>query len=472
MPLLEEAFAEMICRKIHTDEPTLRSLIEKLFAHSRHGHLCYHDSQGIFNPSCMQELTATTETFAKPIGKFGSHYYLQKNWIYETRTLSGLKRLLSFSAHPEKNYTVDPALNALQEKALHLAMQSPFMILTGGPGRGKTFVAKHIAEALPANAKITLAAPTGKAAQHLAKAINRDVTTSTLHALLQLHKEYPPKIAADLLIVDECSMIDARIFAALFSQIQEGTRVILMGDPDQIPPVDAGTLFSQMCQIPAIPHVHLEECLRSDRQDILNLAENIRLGHAQNVLEILNAGSAHFTYHSLDSLSVKPEKFPLSQSPNVDFSRYRILCGLKRGLQGSDAINSTLYNYFAKQADTFAIPILITRSDPSLNLYNGEMGTLLNGKAHFPGREPLAEAILPAYEYAYALTVHKSQGSEFDEVELILPEGSERFGRELLYTAVTRCRHSLTINSTREILAACLTSHGDRESNLISRFNS
>jgi len=453
--VLSEAFAKTICSRAEEKyHPFLAELMESGCC----GHLCV-ESDVVLPPSICTTLSSTDSTFNTPVGQWGNRFYLQKNWKRETEVITGLKRLIRRKLPPLK-VAADASLTDEQAAGVGLALNAPLMILSGGPGRGKTYTAGHIINACPSDFEIVVAAPTGKAAHHLGSAIEREVTCGTLHSLLALHRERPSPIRADLLIVDECSMIDARVFAALMGSISDSTRVVLMGDPDQLPPVDAGTLFAQMCQIPDIPHVHLTKCLRSDRRDILALADSINSGKLS-----LETTSGHLKFTKLSrDIDLHLERFSVGG--------YRILCGLKRGPHGSDAINRQLHAHFAAKEAQMEVPILITRSDPRLDLYNGETGTLIGEFAHFSDRDPIPSAILPAYEYAYATTVHKSQGSEFNHILLILSEGSEQFGRELLYTAVTRTRHTLEIVSSPEILSASVDRSSNKESGLIARFNS
>ncbi|MBS0649905.1 MAG: AAA family ATPase, partial [Verrucomicrobia bacterium] len=203
----------------------------------------------------------------KPICSFNGNFYFQKNWVFETQFLQQFLRLVR--AKPLLHIEPKPAssqLNPEQRHAIELALHSSVSLIIGGPGTGKTFTAKHLVkqclEGLSQEQRkkfrIVLAAPTGKAVTHLEKQIGsvldeeerKLLRSGTLHALLQLREDGTQKteaaVLADLIIVDECSMIDAKLNALLLSAIPSGTRVVFIGDKDQLPAVDAGSFFADL----------------------------------------------------------------------------------------------------------------------------------------------------------------------------------------------------------------------------------
>ena len=239
-----------------------------LMAMTREGHTCVKREECAALPLDLPSLHYTEKAV-----------YLKKMWQYEETFCTHMHRLLSSPVLPVP-FTGDPDLNLEQQKAVINALAHPFTIITGGPGTGKTFTAARIVKHL-GMPQVVVAAPTGKAAANLEKGIGRPVRSGTLHSLLQIRsaKDFQnpyPYISADLLIVDECSMIDCQMFTYLLSALEAGKRVVLIGDRDQLPPVEGGSFFSDLIDSGVVPVTKLEICMRSDRREILEFAEAIR----------------------------------------------------------------------------------------------------------------------------------------------------------------------------------------------------
>ncbi len=162
------------------------------------------------------------------------------------------------------------------------------------------------------------------------------------------------------------------------------------------------------------------------------------------------------------------------------FQRFRILTPLRKGPYGVETLNRTLVRHYLSKTDQwFVAPIMLVNNDYRLELWNGEVGILVRRKSEhiqegdfaiFPKRGKVPALLLPKYEYAYCLSVHKSQGSEFDHVLLLMPEGSEVFGRELLYTAATRARKKLEVWGSDEVLEKTINTQSHRLSGISHRF--
>ncbi len=358
-----------------------------------------------------------------------------------------------------------------QASAIKEAAKNSLLCISGGPGTGKTYTAgwlvRFFLEQHP-QARIMLTAPTGKAAGNLRESIQRQIGPSaleakTLHALLGLKRMQKRQklleLAYDLIIVDESSMIDLNLAVKLLRAVPEGARIIFLGDPFQLPPIEAGEPFVAMIEHKSAGR--LVTTKRQENETIIHLAEYVREGNVEKALSCI-------TLRPLDA-SFDPSiyvKQLYTQSVEAFFAallQLRLLSPMREGPFGTISLNERMQQAAYKAAMQ---PILITKNDYNLNLSNGQVGVLFQGNAYFENYEEpstfrrIPQVLLSSYEPAYALSVHKSQGSEFSEVVLILPEGSERFGRKMLYTAITRAKKKLTIYSSHATLQACILSPG------------
>lgn len=431
-------------------------------------------------PEGLVEENPTAEFPSAPFCRFQNLYYLQKNWVFETRVLEQLKRL-DYPLEPIEPLDLQ-GLNQEQQEAVILALRHPLAIITGGPGTGKTYTAARIVSAFlykKPSGKVVLAAPTGKAASRLQSILPG--RAQTLHSLLGVrassdYLDRGPLIDADLILVDECSMMDAGLFGRLLAAIPNGARLVLLGDADQLPPVQAGSLFADLLESGKVASVCLQTSLRSNQEEILSLAQAIKGGRAEEVvlrispIDVLEQSVQYF-----------PGPFNEEPAPEVVeqlFRKFCILSCIRQGPWGVDTLNEEIFQRLKMKScsgEWLAIPILITKNDPETALYNGETGVLIrrfpeNGEGYaLFGKRKIPLSILPDFSYAYALSVHKSQGSEYDKVALLVPTGSEVFGREILYTAVTRAKKEVAIHGDEGIIRAALERSSRRRSGLRER---
>lgn len=436
--------------------------------------------------------------------------YIHKTWYYETICLEKIKEILL-----QKPISIDIAmffqqintynLLDMQKKASMSCLNSSFSIITGGPGTGKTYTAGCIVEAFATSfekehrkkPKILLSAPTGKAVSKLRESLiklNKENTfyleSATLHSLLHIKsspiliKKYPTYLDADLILVDESSMIDIRIMAYLLSSIPSHTRLILLGDPHQLPPVESGHFFNTLIEALyhnySVPYVYtLKECLRIKNNQIVDCASFIIERNEEALLDKLHQDHTFIDWKNIEPFEMKEwekEKLidqitdqfcHLASCSNKEieiikrFDTFKVLSPFNQGEWGCIALNEIIKEKFCKKQNsshTF-LPIIITQNDYSMDLFNGETGiiyTRINAKT----KEAIPESAfflrkedpfsffsvpiyrLPSWEYSFCLSVHKSQGSEFFETILIFPQGSQRFGNQVLYTALTRTQHA------------------------------
>ncbi len=436
----------------------------------------------------------------KPFVIHEGKLYLQKNWEIERRTLKKIDELRSRAVPSVSVETVyqnslhlfKNVLQPAQNQALQQLFYESFGILTGGPGTGKTYTASRLIYLLGSSSskpfRVAIAAPTGKAAAHFESSLksisdlpeNLTLISTTLHRLLHLSPNVnrftsTQTIDADLVIVDEASMLDLSLLLHLLLAIGPQTRLLLLGDPDQLPPVESASLFPRLAKL----YGHkLERSMRMGDQDLVSLAQAINRSDRAWLLRWLAEHPINLDISVTGRDKLVAWLYQLL--PNPLFEQYpdpvaclavqkkiRVLGGLRQGPLGIDELNRLLLEqYLAAGREWMAIPILIAKNDQRQNLFNGTSGVLIRrkghrfGKAYFEGREPISEMALPHFETAFCISVHKSQGSEFEEVIAFFQPGSERFGKEALYTAVTRAKQKASLVINEETLQNMFRSEG------------
>jgi exodeoxyribonuclease V alpha subunit len=400
-----------------------------------------------------------------------NHFYLQRNYILKKKIMAAIAEKENKQEH---TFLIEE-LSPKQNEALNHCLENHLTVICGGPGTGKTKTANLIAHALAKNNsyKILLTAPTAKAAFHLKEVVGlKNSTAMTLHALLKLHRLKKTSntgfIDADLIIVDEASMIDIKLMAQFFDAVLPHTKIVLLGDENQLFPVAPGEIFSFFAKSDhAIyltekyrfknNHLHLiaEAIKNGDKEKFFALTPSLRPFDNIDFQNIIDMHFLHF-YNALpDMIDLLKKRF--------DFA---ILSCLRSGPLGADELNDKIIKYILSKMPVnkyFIAPIIISKNDYDLELYNGTMGflnfykqdngSIIRETAYFCDDDMVKRVpamLLKDFDYGYVLSVHKSQGSEFNETVVILPPGSEAFGKKILYTAISRAKEQMKLFAKRE----------------------
>ncbi len=384
-------------------------------------------------------------------------------------------------------------LSELQERAIDCALNNNLCIITGGPGTGKTTILNELITILERSGiKTVLAAPTGRAAKRMEKSTGR--TAQTIHRLLEyganpedddfrgcyFTRDRDNPLEAEAVIIDESSMIDIFLLYSLLDAIEAGTRVIFTGDADQLPSVGPGNVLADMIKSGYIPAARLTEVFRQ-KGNIAHCAHGINKGILP---DLYSAGDFIFipANDPEDAMFKVKELYMTSLEEHTSMDEVQIICPIKRGRIGvydinkeiREMVNPMLYGkHELTYGDTVfreGDKVMQTQNNYSkewylkgslkimtkgTGIFNGDMGVINyidkeDGRLEivFDGNKvaEYEKNELEQLEHAYAITVHKSQGSEFERVILPLCYGSNPFlSRNLLYTAVTRAKQKLYI---------------------------
>ncbi|MEH6443324.1 MAG: exodeoxyribonuclease V subunit alpha [Oceanospirillaceae bacterium] len=523
------------------------------------------DNQIIGDGSCITPLVIDN-----------NRLYLYRYWRYECQVAARLLmpaanqintslskeasalKALELTRQLDKYFSSDE-LPDWQRIAAAITTEHPISIISGGPGTGKTttvtkLLAIYIESQLQQNRRpiIQLAAPTGKAAARLSESIAQAKQKlnlpaevlelipeqgKTLHRLLGSrassnkfihHRENP--LLLDLLIIDEASMIDLPMMASIVDALAKQTRLVLIGDRDQLASVEAGSVLGDICAVPQIACysagqsellkascgfesiknsqysfadqlAFLQKSYRfSDSSGIGALAKACNQGDVKEVSAVLNSDYTDIkvvlpTQDTQQALSnillgyktyfdiIKTEQDP--KTLLTSFNQFQVLCALRVGPYGVEQINQQLELHFEKlklkEPDNrwyLGRPIMITRNDNQMQLYNGDIGiTCFDSqtqqlKVWFEQGGEMRAVLpsrLPQHETVFAMTVHKSQGSEFSHVMLMLVQSAKVINKELVYTAITRAKQQFTFFGIPRVLQQAIAKTTKRTSGLADK---
>lgn len=478
-------------------------------------------------------------------GSQNSRLYLQRLYQAEhlvqqkiSQRLTGKALNIDLQTELASLFTVSEQDPDWQKLACALAVQQRFAIITGGPGTGKTTTVVRLLALITRNqpsARIRLAAPTGKASARLTESISGAISklpaqdqpnipteVSTLHRLLGVqgrgfkhHAQRP--LHADIVVVDEASMIDLELMSALLQALPEHCQLILLGDKDQLASVEAGSVFGDLCQganqgnyrpetlsklqpfsqsslseYQASKGSHynqatvmLRHSYRFDEKSGIGMLARAVNNSDPNALELFSdpkfSDLRRLSPETVDNPAVKSlvvngyaQYLQGIQAENTDFDqwatsviksyqKFQVLAALKRGPWGVDGLNEQIAHWL-KQANLVeqdfgwfeGRPVMMQSNNYSLGIMNGDIGVALMHpeqkrlRVAFQMPDGSIKWVLPSrltdVQTVFAMTVHKSQGSEFDHTVLVVPPANNPIlTRELLYTGITRAKSNFTL---------------------------
>lgn len=496
-------------------------------------------------------------------------FWLHRSWQAEYNLATHINTILDQRITP-LDISIPTKLHEHQIKAINIANNNAFSIITGGPGTGKTYTVAQLVIALQQatesggdahqsirfstdSASLALAAPTGKAAQRMQESLQAALDAAgiqlqlqeakTIHRLLGIGRTGTPRYHAknplgeDIIIVDEASMLGVELANHLVSAVKPGARLILLGDANQLAAVDAGAVLADLCRIPLLQPIHAEltESRRFDSDSgIGKLANQINMTEAdtQAIWQLLRQDEA-LSFQYVNTLqteividnkiknSLSNNKITLNISDNYHsylnkvkfllenpieksvpesikttittlmqtFNQFRVLTAGHNGEWGDHYINNHLTQWHLAELKLplgqntwfHGRPVMILQNNYELGLFNGDIGFCLQtgdergrlevffeNKAQGIAVNLLNEEVIAT---AYAMTIHKSQGSEFDHVAITFDNSHARLlSKELIYTAVTRAKKQVTIYSTKQAFEKAVQTPTERHTGLELHF--
>lgn len=510
-----------------SDKDKFAQLVRTLTCSLEAGHSCLPvtAAESFFLERC----TLVSHGEQTPLILHRNKLYLQRYFNYEALLARNIRALSGISFQNEDRKTQlecffadEKGDEGLQRKAAQLTTTNALTIICGGPGTGKTTtVVKILAmllEVTDQSLAIALVAPTGKAAMRLSESISNGIArigldekiqegipreTKTIHRLLGFKQHSPSfrhtkdnPLGFDVVVVDEASMVDLALMSKLVDALKPGSRLILLGDKDQLASVESGSVLGDLIKSLPSNTVELKKTYRFD-STIKRLAEAINAGKSDSAWKLFLDTSSHnismlqseYIDHIVDRYAnymavVYQQRETDIREIFAKLNIFQVLCAVHYGARGVDGINTRVESSLARLGYPCrpggwypGRPVLVTRNDYGLDLYNGDIGICLMDrddglmKVWFekPGGElrSYSPYRLPKCETVYAMTIHKSQGSEFDEVVVVLPETDNKIlSRELIYTAVTRARKTITLVADNFVFSQALSRNIERHSGL------
>ena len=538
---LDTAFARFLSERTAFDalqKQTFEKLLMSLSYEQSQGHSCIRlDAEGralvlasglaVLHSEVDAGMSATT----LPLVVERDRLYLHRYWFYENRLAIQITAMTK-AAYPveklearlDRYFSPVPDETDWQRAAAKMAVKQSFCIITGGPGTGKTTTVVKILAVLQELAKqpllIALAAPTGKAAMRLQESIGANKaalpcsetikslipeSVTTLHRLLGAKPPSPyfrhdadKPLVYDLVVVDEASMVDLALMSKLLAALKPGSRLILLGDKDQLASVESGAVLADLTL--ALPKQTLE-LKKSHRFDgaIKRLAVAINLQQDAIAWQILQEGNENIAVleaDSVDYIAAQQVDYLRLIKAGAEFAeiyrafnRFQVLCANRLGKNSVADMTVAVEQALFEQnlIDLSGLwysgrPVMVTQNNPALHLYNGDIGICMPDKesggkyrVFFQRADGSVKKYLPARvphcETVFAMTIHKSQGSEFEEVLIILPDViNPVLTKELLYTAVTRAKKTVKLVADAAVFSGAIRQKVQRVTGLVDKF--
>ena len=423
----------------------------------------------------------------KTIDSSVEKYALYSLWEHESEAAKNLNRLkftsYSLPFHHEYVAEIENKLNisysSAQKRAFNLLMSTGVKVITGGPGTGKSTLINGLITAyknINPSGRISLCAPTGKAAQRLTETTG--ITACTIHRLLEFmpyNNEYVYKtlsnpIDADFIIVDEMSMVDTELFSMLMGAIKNGSLLLLCGDVDQLPSVGPGNVLLDIMNSNKFETYKLDVVFRQGLLSSIVLnAEKIKSG----LLNLHINQDFEATYVKSDSGIAKQISKIVDECILKNIPVPQILTPYNKGEAGTFKLNQLVQEkinplkqgiHFGQYLFAAGDKIMTTKNNYSLNYFNGDTGIIKsvedNGEIIISINDE--EIIITPDLYddlalAYSVSIHKSQGAEYDHVVVVVPEEFKgTLQRNLIYTAITRAKRKVSLIYTRDSLTSAV----------------
>lgn len=387
------------------------------------------------------------------------------------------KKLDNMIMEVEKHF--ECLYNEEQLNAIKLSFIKKFLIVTGGPGTGKTTIIKAIVELYKQINKfsyeklvdkVALLAPTGRASKRISESTN--LKASTIHRFLKWNKENNKfgvneysKSNVELVIIDEFSMVDTYLFDSLLKGLRYDTKIILVGDYNQLPSVGPGQLLKDMIESNSLNVVELKELYRQEENsNIISLAYQINENKLDNTIFNIKED---LTFIPVPSNDVVKKVVEISNEYIENNKNLQVLAPMYKTINGIDFLNVSLQNIYnpkGKNKKEIVINDVVFRENdkviqlsnmPDENVFNGDIGYIVeirtsNKKEVYIDFDGNIVKYTPTnfqkFKHAYAISIHKSQGSEFDHIIIPVVSGyGKMLYRKLIYTAVTRCKKRLCL---------------------------
>ncbi|EEF81430.1 exodeoxyribonuclease V subunit alpha [Borreliella valaisiana] len=454
------------------------------------------------------------------------YIYTQKNYREEEELIKQIiKRLENHKSELNDNKIQNiisnlntENLNKEQITSVRKALKSNFFLLSGGPGTGKTTTINYILKAInkTSNNKkklVAITAPTGKASLRLQASIdhsfkNLEIECNTIQKLLgikfinkkNLYDE-ENQLNFDLIIIDEASMVDAYTFLKLLKATPITTKLIMVGDKNQLPSVNEGNVYSSLLRIKKLNNDNVEdlkENFRSNKEinllskaiykedsslicKYINNNKNVQLKEIEKIN--LKKDLIEYTnnlYKKIPTFNLKLLKKSKIETILETLLENIILSSKNFGKFGTKTLNEIIKTYLKKTYGNFTGQIImITKTDYKNKLFNGERGIIFNENSKFYALfqrkdekyKKINLDLLTNYEFSFATTIHKSQGSEYKHIKVIL-ENNPFLTKELMYTAITRAKDSLEIISNKETILKLSKKSSERDSKILEHLNS